>query len=76
LLVSVILFLGGMVFIAPLGLISRRKERTRVLEEALTQGTITPTLTAALNDKVVNRFRAVELMITVIIIALMVTKPF
>jgi hypothetical protein len=37
---------------------------------------ITPALTAALNDKVVNRFRAVELMITVIIIALMVTKPF
>ena len=76
LLVSVILFIGGMGFIAPLGLVARRKERTRALEEALAQGTITPALTAALNDNVVNRFRAVELIITVIIIVLMVTKPF
>ena len=76
LLVSVILFLGGMVFIAPLGLVARRKARTRALEEALTQNVITPELTAALNDRVVNRFRAVELMITIMIIVLMVTKPF
>ena len=76
LLVSFILFVGMSAFIAPLGLVARRKERTRAVEEALAQGTITSALTAALNDKVVNRFRAVELIITVIIIILMVTKPF
>ncbi len=76
LLVSVILFVGMSAFIAPLGLVARRKERTRAVEEALAQGTITSALSAALNDRVVNRFRAVELIIMVIIIILMVTKPF
>ncbi len=76
LLVSAILFIGGMVFIAPLGLVARRKERTRAMEEALAQGTITPALTAALHDRVVTGFRAAELGITVIIVILMVTKPF
>ena len=76
LLVSFILFVGMSAFIAPLGLVARRKERTRAVEEALAQGTITSALSAALNDRVVNRFRAVELIITVIIIILMVTKPF
>jgi hypothetical protein len=57
-------------------LVPRRKERTRALEEALMQGTITPQLSAALNDKVVVRFREVELIILVVIIILMVTKPF
>jgi hypothetical protein len=59
-----------------LRLVVRRKERTRAVEEALAQGTITPELTAALNDKVVTRFRAVELVVLVIIIILMVTKAF
>ena len=76
LLVSFILFMGVSAFIAPLGLIARRKERTRALEEALTQGTITPELTAALNDKVVIRFRTVEFITMIVIIVLMVTKPF
>jgi hypothetical protein len=75
LLVSIILFVDGMGFIAPLGLVARCKEWTRTVEEALAQGTITPALTAALNDRVANRFRAVELIITVMII-LMITKPF
>ena len=76
LLVSFILFVGMSAFIAPLGLVARRKERTRAVDEALAQGSITPALSAALNDRVVNRFRTVELIITVIIIILMVTKPF
>jgi uncharacterized membrane protein len=76
LLVSLILFIGGTAVIIPLRLVDRRKERTRAVEEALAQGTITPALTAALNDKVVVRFRAVELIILVVIIVLMVTKPF
>jgi hypothetical protein len=57
-------------------LIARRKERTHAVEEALAQGTITLRLMAALNDKVVNRFRAVEMVVLAIIIMLMVLKPF
>ena len=76
LLVSFILFLGISLAIGPLKLMPRRKERTRALEEALAQGTITPELSAALNDEVVVRFRAVELVIVVVIIILMVTKAF
>jgi uncharacterized membrane protein len=76
LLVSFILFLGVLLAIAPLKLVSRRKERERALQEALTQETITLRLMAALNDKVVLRFRVVELIALVIIIILMVLKPF
>jgi len=76
LLVSFVLFVGLSAFIGPLGLVSRRKERTRAVEEALGQGTITLRLIAALNDKVVTRFRALELGIMVVIIILMVMKPF
>lgn len=76
LLVSFVLFVGISAFIAPLGMVARRKERTRALEEALEQGTITLRLIAALHDKVVIRFRAVEFLLTVVIIVLMVTKPF
>ena len=76
LLVSSVLFLGISAVIAPLGLIARRKERTRALEEALSQGTITSRLLAALQDKVVTRFRAAELILLIAIIILMVTKPF
>jgi uncharacterized membrane protein len=76
LLVSSLLFVGISAFIAPLGLVDRRKERSRALEEALAQGTLTLRLTAALNDKVVLRFRAAEFVILVFILVLMVTKPF
>jgi len=76
LLVSFLLFLAISLAIGPLRLVPRRKERTRALEEALTQGTITPHLTATLNDPVVVRFRMAELIILVVIIILMVAKPF
>jgi uncharacterized membrane protein len=76
LLVSFLLFVGISALIGPLGLIARRKERTRAVEESLAQGTITIRLTAAMNDKVVNRFRAVEMAVLLVIIILMVTKPF
>jgi uncharacterized membrane protein len=76
LLVSLLLFVGISAFIAPLGLMARRKERTRAVEDALAQGTITLRLMAALNDKVVLWFRAVEFIVLVIIVILMVTKPF
>jgi uncharacterized membrane protein len=76
LLVSSFLSLGISAVIGPLRLVARRRERERALEEALTQGTITPRLLAALHDKVVHRFRTVELILLVVIIVLMVTKPF
>lgn len=70
LLVSFILYLGISLAIGPLKLIPRHKQRTRALEEALTQDTITPELSAALHDQVVVRFRRVEFVIVVIIIIL------
>ncbi|HSL42899.1 MAG TPA: DUF2269 family protein [Anaerolineales bacterium] len=75
LLVSFVLFIGISAVIGPLGLVSRRKERTRAMQEALAQETATPRLMAALHDKVVTRFRAVELTIVIIIVILMVLKP-
>jgi uncharacterized membrane protein len=76
LLVSFILFIGISAFIGPLGLGARRKERMRAVKEALAQDTITLRLMAALNDKVVIRYRLAEFIILVIVISLMVTKPF
>jgi uncharacterized membrane protein len=76
LLVSFVLFIGISAFIGPLGLVARRKERARAVEEALSREMITPRLTAALNDKIVTRFRAVEMVVLLGIIILMVTKPF
>jgi uncharacterized membrane protein len=76
LLLSFVLFVGISAFIGPLGLVARRKERTHALEEALPQEKITPRLVAALHDKVVNRFRAVEIVVLLVIIILMVMKPF
>lgn len=76
LLVSSVLFLGISAVIGPLKLASRRQERARALEEALAQGVITPRLQGALSDRVVHRFRAVELTLLVVIVILMVTKPF
>lgn len=76
LLVSSVLFIGISAFIAPLRLIERRRLRTKALAEALALETITPALTAALHDKVVNRFRMTELILLLVIIILMVTKPF
>lgn len=76
LLLSFILFLGISLAIGPLRLVPRRKQRSKALEEALVQKTITPELTATLNDPVVLRFRMIELGIVILIIILMVTKPF
>jgi len=76
LLVSLMLFVGGQVAIVPLRLIPRRHRRAQALEGALARGAITPELTAALNDQVVNTFRKVEMAILVVIVILMVAKPF
>jgi uncharacterized membrane protein len=76
LLVSFLLFVGISAFIAPLGLVARRKEREHALEEALSQGTITQRLMASLQDKIVARFRVAEMVVLLVIVILMVTKPF
>jgi uncharacterized membrane protein len=76
LLLSFVLFVGISAVIGPLGLVSRRRERARALEEALSQNTITLRLLAALHDKVIIRFRAAEMLVLLVIIILMVTKPF
>ena len=76
LLLSFILFVGGGAVIAPLRLIARRQQRAQALEEALAKGSITPELSAALNDKVVNTFRKAELITMVVIVFLMEVKPF
>ena len=76
LLVSFVLFVGISAFVGPLGLVARRRERTRALEEALSEDKITTRLIEALNDKVVIRFRAIELIVLLVIIILMVAKPF
>ena len=76
LLLSFLLFIGISAFIGPLRLVARRKERTQALEESLAQRTITTRLRAALDDTVVTRFRAVEMTVLLVILILMVTKPF
>jgi uncharacterized membrane protein len=76
LLVSLVLVVGPTAAVGPLRLIPRRRQRAQAVEEALAQGAVTPELTAALNDPVVNTFRKVELVLLVVIVVLMVTKPF
>jgi uncharacterized membrane protein len=76
LLISIVLFLAVSAVIPALGLVARRKERRRALEESLAEGRINASLAAALNDRVVNDFRRTELVVMFIIIILMVLKPF
>ena len=76
LLVSFLLFVLLAGVMVPLQLPARRRKRDYALEKALDENTITPQLTAALNDKVVLNFRAVEFVILIAITLLMVTKPF
>ncbi len=76
LLVSFLLFILPLGAIAPLRMTARRRERNQALKEALNENAITPLLTAALNDKVVLGFRSVEFVLLIVIILLMVVKPF
>jgi uncharacterized membrane protein len=71
LILTVALAAGVAVSLAP-----RRRQRMKVLEEAHAQGAVTPALTAALNDPVVLRLRWLEIGVVVVIIVLMVLKPF
>jgi hypothetical protein len=75
LLVSLVLSLS-MIPIVALLLAPRRKRRRAALEVALTQGTITAELRAALDDRIVHAGRAAELGITATTLLLMILKPF
>lgn len=61
---------------APILLGPRRRRRQQLLDDARAQGAITPALTAALTDPFLRRFRQLEFGGIVIIVGLMVLKPF
>jgi len=75
LLVSLVLSLAMIPIIAVL-LVPRRKLRRLALEDAVTRGTLTAQLRAALDDRIVLGSRTAEMMITGVILVLMVLKPF
>jgi hypothetical protein len=75
LLISLIVFLSGIPLI-PLVFLPRGRVFERALREAQAGGTVTPALTAALRDPAVQAARTYELVTLLVIITLMVTKPF
>jgi uncharacterized membrane protein len=75
LLVSNILLIGILVII-PTVLIPRGKRFEPILQEALAQGQITAELRVALNDKTVKLAHWYEEIALIVIVALMVLKPF
>jgi len=75
LLVSNLILLAG-VFVVPLVYLPRGKVFDKVLEEAKVQGRITPELTKVLDDPVVKRAHWGEYIGVMVIIVLMVLKPF
>lgn len=75
LLLSTLLYLSGIPIIAFV-FIPRGKLFDKVLNAALEQGSVTTDLTAAFHDRAVGIAHAYELITTVIIILLMVMKPF
>ena len=75
LLVSLVLFLSLIPFI-PLYLIPARKRREQAAREAIAAGQITPALQAAMNDRGVAAYRAYEFVVVLVIVVLMVAKPF
>ncbi len=74
-LVSILLFLTT-IPLAIFVLAPRSKIREKALEDALSQGKLTPELAAALSDRAVRAGRTYELVIIAVIVVLMVTKPF
>jgi len=75
LLVANLLLIIGMV-IVPVVFVPRGKVFDGILEKALAEGRITPELTAALDDQVVKIAHLYEQVSIVIVVALMVLKPF
>ena len=75
LLVSLILFVALLLMVPPVFL-SRGRVFDAALEEAKTRSAITPALTAALRDPWVAAARTAEWVVVLVIIGLMVVKPF
>ena len=75
LLLSNILLIIGLV-IVPTVFVPRGKKFDLALEAALAEGRMTPELRAALEDKVVKLAHLYEEVAIVVVVALMVFKPF
>lgn len=75
LLVSLVLFVALFAFV-PTVFLPRGKVFDAALEDATVKGTMTPELQRAFADPVVAFARNAELVVVVVIIALMVAKPF
>jgi uncharacterized membrane protein len=75
LLVSNILLLFGFLSV-PLVFIPRGKKFDVILEHALAQGRMTPELRAALDDRAVRFLHSTEIVLVIVIVVLMVFKPF
>ena len=75
LFVSNILLASG-IFVVPLVFLPRGKKFDLVLADALVEGQITPELRAELDDRVVRFAHLYENVMVVVVVALMVFKPF
>ncbi len=75
LLVSIVLMIGILVII-PTVFVPRGRKFEPLLQEALVKGQITTELRAAVNDSTVNLAHRYEEIALIVIIALMVLKPF
>ena len=75
LLVSLVLVIS-MIPIVPLVFIPRGKRFEQALAAALARGQVTPELSSAFADKGVAMARTYELLVVVVVVILMITKPF
>jgi hypothetical protein len=73
--VSLLLFLT-IIPLVPLVFLPKGKVFDAAFTQAVEAGRITPALTAALHDPVVDAAHVYELAIVTVVILLMVTKPF
>ena len=70
------LLLGIGFLMVPLVFVPRSKKFDRVLKNALAEGRFTAELRAELDDKVIRVLHVVEMALVVLIVGLMVFKPF
>ena len=75
LLVSLLLYVALIPVVVFL-LVPRRRHRLGAIDRALEQGMLTSELVAALKDPVVIWARGAELLVSVVILILMILKPF
>jgi uncharacterized membrane protein len=75
LLVTNLLLLSAML-VVPLVFVPRGKQFDHLLTQAQSEGRMTPTLRAQLNDPTVRFFHGLELLVLAVVVVLMVFKPF